>query len=166
MKISLKAVDTSCLSDYILLEKSEGLPYWMSTTRPRTAGEQAPSTLFWKYICLDDDRIGAIWIEKGNATDSTASLGIFISHDENLGKGIGTTAIRIAVAQAQKEMRFTKVELNVRDTNVRAIACYEKCGFKETGRFMKNYLDEEVEVIIMERTETPDCHTFFAAESP
>ena len=151
MKISLETVDASCLFDYVLLEKSKSLPYWMSKTRPRTAGKKASPAPFWKYICLDNKRIGAIWIEKDNAADSAASLGIFISHDENLGKGIGTAAIKTAVAQAQKKMRFTKVELNVRDTNARAIACYKKCGFKETGRFMKNYLDEEVEVIIMER---------------
>ena len=151
MNISLETVDTSCLFDYVLLEKSEGLAYWMSKTRPRTAGKKTASALFWKYICLDNKRIGAIWIEKENTADSSASLGIFISHDENLGKGIGTAAIKAAVAQAQKEMLFAKVELNVRSTNARAIACYEKYGFKETGRFMKNYLDEEVEVIIMER---------------
>ena len=57
----------------------------------------------------------------------------------------------MAIIQAKNIMNFTKIELHVRATNIRAIRCYEKCDFQEIGRFTKNYLNENVEVIAMSR---------------
>lgn len=152
MDIYLNDVDRNDLSSYELLEKKSDLSYFMSRTRPYDYDKKSQSTLLWKYIVHNDVRIGALWLEKENEESAVAMLGIFIADNEKLCKGIGTRAIEIAVEQARDKMRASCVELHVRDGNARAIRCYEKCGFRETGRFVKEYLNENVTVIVMGRT--------------
>ena len=149
MDVSLVDVDKSCLSDYVALEKKNDLSYFMSRTRPYNYDEKNESTLLWKYICIRNMRIGALWIEKESEESTTATLGIFLSDEENSSKGIGTKAIEQAITQVKETMSLRKIELHVRDSNLRAIRCYEKCGFRETDRFHKEYMDENVCVIVM-----------------
>ena len=151
MAISLIDVDKFNLSDYIFLENKNDLSYYMSRTRPFNYDEKNQFTLFWKYIYIQNVPIGALWIEKETEDSQTATLGIFISDEVNLCKGLGTKAIELAITQAKEKINITKIELNVRDSNTRAIRCYEKCGFSESNRFIKNYLNEDVTVIVMSR---------------
>ena len=151
MCISLADINMNNLSEYTDLEKKNDLSYFMSRTRPNNYEFKSHATLFWKYIFWENIAIGALWIEKDNEESTVSALGIFISDGGNQCKGIGSAAIEMAISQANEKMNFTHVELNVRDTNIRAIRCYEKCGFKEISRFNKDYLNEIVEVIVMRR---------------
>ena len=151
MSLSLIDVNIHNLSDYIILEKKDDLSYFMSRTRPYNYEIKSKSTLLWKYIDFQNKRIGALWIEKEKEDSIIATLGIFIADTENQCKGIGSAAIEIAIAQAKEKTHFSQIELHVRDTNIRAIRCYEKCGFREISRFNKDYLNENVVVIIMRR---------------
>lgn len=149
MNISLIDVDKSNLSDYVSLEKKNDLSYYMSRTRPYNYDDKVQSTLFCKYICIKNTRIGALWLEKEIENTTTATLGVFISDNESLCKGIGTKAIELAIIKAKEKMKLTKVELHVREDNTRAFRCYEKCGFRESNRYVKEYLNENVCVIVM-----------------
>jgi len=151
MCVSFIDVDINNLADYIVLEQKNDLSYYMSRTRPYHYSEKTQSTLFWKYIALQNMPIGALWIEKEVENTPIATLGIFIADENSFGKGIGSSAIGLAILQAYKKMNFTKINLNVRGSNKRAIRCYEKCGFKETDKFTKYYLGEDVECIVMQR---------------
>ena len=49
------------------------------------------------------------------------------------GRGIGTAATRLALGHAFETLGLHRVELRVVTFNVRAIACYERCGFVREG---------------------------------
>ena len=61
----------------------------------------------------------------------TANLGIMIG--EYQGEGYGTEAIKLLIKYAFEELNVHRVELDVAEDNIRAIKCYQKCGFKQCG---------------------------------
>ncbi len=81
-------------------------------------------------ICFDSVKIGAVWIEKIDLIKKTAWIGIFIGDSAYWGKGIGSQAISQVLNIAFEKMNLDYIWLNVRETNKRAIRCYEKVGFK------------------------------------
>jgi len=60
-------------------------------------------------------------------------LGIVV-HPGRTGRGVGTALMEHLLRWARAQPALRKVELNVRATNARAIALYEKHGFVEEGR--------------------------------
>jgi len=69
---------------------------------------------------------------------------IVIGEKKYWGKGIGSRAINILIRKAKKN-RISKIYLEVRPTNIRAILAYEQCRFKKvkTAKHPKNkYLPE------------------------
>jgi len=58
-----------------------------------------------------------------------AKLGIYIAEPEYRGRGIGEKTIRHLINAAFKDLGLSRVYLNVRKNNERAINCYKKCGF-------------------------------------
>ncbi|MBR5521060.1 MAG: GNAT family N-acetyltransferase [Oscillospiraceae bacterium] len=93
--------------------------------------------LKWSYMFYGGKIIGAIWLEKEHTCLRTAQLGIFIADKEMRNKGIGTKAIIRFICENKKAMKLTEVTLNVRTDNIRAIRCYEKCGFECEQKFKK-----------------------------
>lgn len=49
------------------------------------------------------------------------------------GHGVGTVATRTIVRHAFEVMGLHRVDLRVLETNIRAIRCYERCGFVHEG---------------------------------
>ena len=96
--------------------------------------------LRWYHIKVEDEYIGAIWLEKA-LSDDFAVLGIFIADKEFRNKGIGTKAIEQIIKNDLTYMHTNKILLRVRAENERAIKCYSKIGFKETRRYEKNGLN-------------------------
>ena len=85
-------------------------------------------------ITVKDKPIGTIGFHKISLTDRNASLGIGIGEKSYWGKGYGTEAITLILRYAFNTLNLRKICLSVFAFNERAIACYEKCGFKEEGR--------------------------------
>jgi aminoglycoside 6'-N-acetyltransferase len=54
----------------------------------------------------------------------------FIGETELLGKGFGTSMVKMLVGMIKKEERADVVVLDPEMSNLRAIRCYEKAGFK------------------------------------
>lgn len=71
-------------------------------------------------------------------------LGIFISGEQYRSKGIGSDAIKEAIRISRQRIYFNKVRLNVRKSNLRAIQCYEKCGFNISGEGRKITLEGNI----------------------
>ena len=88
-------------------------------------------------IKFNDQIIGAAWLE--NITQNDATMGIYIALANYRGKGIGSEVIKILIGMAFKEINLKKLYLNVRENNINAIRCYEKCGFKITKTYPKTY---------------------------
>jgi len=66
-------------------------------------------------------------------TGTTASFGITIGDKNYWGKGYGTSAVREALRRGFREMGLRRIQLHVRADNLRAIRCYETCGFQHEG---------------------------------
>ena len=62
-------------------------------------------------------------------------LGIGIGERAYWGKGYGSEALTLLLQYAFRELNFHRVQLTVVDYNKRAIAVYEKLGFKHEGVF-------------------------------
>jgi RimJ/RimL family protein N-acetyltransferase len=87
----------------------------------------------WYVIVADGLDAGCVWVENKKNHRNIGILGIVIGSEAALGRGIGRSAIALAVQQAREVMGYDVIRLHVRQTNARAIACYERCGFLVTG---------------------------------
>ena len=86
-------------------------------------------------VTIDENKmIGTIGLEQINWINRTAVLGVFIGDKEYLSKGYGTEAIRLILDFGFNYLNLHSIKLNVMSFNERALKCYKKCGFKETGR--------------------------------
>src|ERR1043166_4782278 len=71
------------------------------------------------------------WLDE---TDPNA-IGIdqFLADAENLGKGMGTEMVRQFAKLLFQDSAVTKIQTDPAPTNLRAIRCYEKAGFRRVG---------------------------------
>ena len=57
----------------------------------------------------------------------------FLASAEQLGRGLGTAMVRAFVARLFADPAVTRVQVDPRPDNARAIRCYEKAGFRRVG---------------------------------
>jgi RimJ/RimL family protein N-acetyltransferase len=85
-------------------------------------------------VLKDGDRhIGNVGLHHLNLVDRHAELGIAIGEKEHWQKGHGTEAIRLMVDYGFSTLNLHRIYLCVHDNNPRAIAAYEKVGFRREG---------------------------------
>jgi len=106
--------------------------------------------LVWSVILEDGVDMGVIWLERSVQPDK-AVLGILLADTDHFGHGIGGEAIHLAVEQLERTTDTVAVTLNVRESNGRAIACYEKCGFRVVASGEKCKPGAEFKYVTMER---------------
>jgi RimJ/RimL family protein N-acetyltransferase len=82
--------------------------------------------------------IGAINFHAINWLNRSTELGIVIGDKSYWGRGYGTDAMRVMMRLAFDKMNLHRLWLRVYDYNQRAIASYEKCGFKREGVLRKD----------------------------
>ena len=93
----------------------------------------------FSIITLDEDKlIGTVGLERREHLHRTATLGIFIGDKDYLSKGYGTEAIRLLLDYGFNYMNLHSIKLQLLSFNERALKCYKKCGFRETGRIREN----------------------------
>lgn len=63
-----------------------------------------------------------------------ARLGILLGRCDTWGRGVGTTATRLALHFLFERKGCRRVELDTAEFNVRAQACFRKCGFEPIPR--------------------------------
>ena len=88
---------------------------------------------------VDRRYIGAISFNVIDWRNRSAGLGIVIGDKSLWGKGYGTDAMRVLMRLAFDKMNLHRLWLHVHDFNPRAIASYEKCGFKREGVLRQNH---------------------------
>ena len=81
-------------------------------------------------ICIDKKVIGHISLVKRK--NNWYETQIIIGEKKYWDKGYGAKAIKILISKA-KRLSISKIFLEVRPTNLRAIKAYEKCGFVSSG---------------------------------
>ncbi|MHB1394304.1 MAG: GNAT family N-acetyltransferase [Clostridia bacterium] len=94
------------------------------------------------FVIADRDTeeyIGQIGLIDINWKNRVAVLGIVIGSEVNRNKGYGTEAIKVLEEFTFNTLNLNKLELQLRDYNLRGYSCYLKCGFKEEGRKRQNF---------------------------
>ena len=97
----------------------------------------SPEATFAIVTIENDKMIGTVGLENVNSINRTATLGIFIGDKDYRDKGYGTEAIRLILEYGFNYMNLNNIKLDLMAFNIRALKCYEKCGFKEYGRRRK-----------------------------
>jgi RimJ/RimL family protein N-acetyltransferase len=67
--------------------------------------------------------------------NQVATLFIGLGSENERGKGYGTETMRLLLKYGFENLNFHRIQLNVLEFNDKAIALYEKCGFKKEGIF-------------------------------
>lgn len=94
---------------------------------------------------LDGIHIGTCSLYNNDST--RVQLGIRIGDKSYWDKGYGTEVINLLVSYAFASLGVERVWLKVLPQNIRAIRCYEKCGFAYCGRLALDGYD----FVMMER---------------
>lgn len=125
---------------------------WMNETVARSFGQyplvvSSKSDLNWLFeppshmqryaiVLLDDDiMIGSISIHNIDHLNRNEFLGIFIGEEDYRSKGYGDESIRLILDYGFNTLNLHNIMLSVSTDNVGGIACYEKVGFREVGRW-------------------------------
>ena len=104
---------------------AEGAEAWVNTLANERYG----------WVIEDKGQlVGSIRLHSVNPMDRRAAMSIGILATESLGKGVGTTAMRLVATQAFGPMGLNRLSVRVLDFNTRAIAAYKKVGFQVEGR--------------------------------
>lgn len=159
MAISLRQFKTEDLAVYEHWCAEIDANQYMSRFCPRAFNgrDVTDTSLYeWYVIMVDGEDVGTVWLERNGLYDTVVTLGILIGKRVLLGTGIGREAIPLAIEQARKTLFFESVQLNVRRTNARAIACYKHCGFQVVDQRSKVGTDgEKIEYLKMQLSFSP-----------
>lgn len=85
-----------------------------------------------------DELIGNILLKNIKEINRAATLGIFIGNKNYWNNAYGTEAINLILDYGFNYMNLHSIKLELMSFNERALKCYKKCGFKETGRRREN----------------------------
>ncbi len=100
------------------------------------------SDSFFGMISEDEGEIiGHLFFQ--NLGNSKYKLGLIIVDSSKRGKGYGEKMLKCALSFAESELDAKTVTLSVFDSNISALNCYKKLGFKETGKFVEYILGGE-----------------------
>jgi RimJ/RimL family protein N-acetyltransferase len=95
--------------------------------------KQDPASVLWSIESEDGRLVGDVGLGLIDKTHRRAEVGIFIGDKTLWGRGLGTHAISRVLRYAFDELGLRRVQLYVDEDNLRAIRCYEKCGFVREG---------------------------------
>ena len=84
--------------------------------------------------------VGSVYFRDIDRDNKKCEYGIFIGDESCRGKGIGSTAAKLALDYAFSEMGMNRVFLRVFAKNPRAIKSYENAGFKYEGKFREDVI--------------------------
>jgi RimJ/RimL family protein N-acetyltransferase len=119
--------------------RTASLDRYASRLRPRAPGacrHDPAHGLLWYVIVADGADVGTVWLEPGEAPDECV-LGVFLGDPALFGRGIGASAIGLALDECRAGGGPDIVTLHVRCDNARAVACYTKLGFTVTADGVK-----------------------------
>ncbi|NLN17995.1 MAG: GNAT family N-acetyltransferase [Firmicutes bacterium] len=107
--------------------------------------------LHYVIVSLHDDRpIGDIQLDHITWRSGDGELRIRIGERHLWDQGFGTDAVITLLRYAFLNMRLSCIYLRVFASNLRAIRCYEKAGFRKEGRLMRRTAEgQERETFLM-----------------
>jgi hypothetical protein len=88
---------------------------------------------FGWVICKKGRIIGEIILDNFDFETCSAELSIGLFLKSDVGLGTGRIAVCLVLDYAFRVLHLEKITLNVSTSNVRAIRCYQACGFRMTS---------------------------------
>ncbi|MFX1316140.1 MAG: GNAT family N-acetyltransferase [Promethearchaeota archaeon] len=103
---------------------------WFNTIKDRE------NNIYLSILLLEenDKLIGNCGIHNIDCKNRCAFCGIAIGEKEYQNQGLGTETMKLLVEYGFNTLNLNRLELSVKDNNIRAIKCYKKVGFIEEGR--------------------------------
>ena len=98
-----------------------------------SANSSSAEALFGIFAKPENVHIGNVSLGGIDLINRNASIGIAIGEKDYLGRGIGRETVKLILKYAFYTVGLNMVFLNVFADNARAIASYERCGFKRRG---------------------------------
>ena len=127
---------TGFLSRWRYPASPDALDGWL---RARCTSPMRLDAELWFAIDTKDGRhIGNTDLMDVSAENRCATLGIMIGDKAYWSKGYGTDAMRTLLRFGFEEMNLHRIQLTVDARNLRAQACYRKCGFVEEARLRQH----------------------------
>ncbi len=96
------------------------------------AGLGGPGTIEW-IVEADGRLLGTARLHSFDGRGG-ARYAIGLLNPARLGQGLGTEATQLVLDHAFDALGLERVEVAVLQINVRAIQCYERCGFRHISR--------------------------------
>jgi diamine N-acetyltransferase len=87
----------------------------------------------FSIVTLDGKLIGNVGIHRINYTERNADVGIVLGEKDFWSRGYGTDALTVLLRYMFDELNMERVSLFADSRNGRALACYEKVGFRKEG---------------------------------
>ncbi len=128
-------------------------PYDIYNYMPFDEGVKSNSPLLKEenkdnYICFWEEETLTAYINIYKR-DNEVFLGIGLSPDY-CGRGLGKAYLRQGIEKAKSSYPDSEIWVQVRSWNIRAIKCYEACGFKEKyKKSIKDRFGNDEEFIFM-----------------
>jgi RimJ/RimL family protein N-acetyltransferase len=119
-------------------------PSLLDEIRWFTSLRQGKEGIVWTILYKNEVVGNCRLFDFKESREKSCELGIMIDK-KYWGKGIGRNVCRLLIHFAKEQLKFDKVVLTVKQTNVRAISLYKKLGF-ETVEMKKNHLFMELKI--------------------
>lgn len=102
-------------------------------------------------ILADGQHVGNVVLDMIDRRASKAHLHIYVGEHTARGRGVGRTAVKLAVDVAFDDLAVDKVWLTVHARNARAIAAYQAVGFVTEGVHREEFVlgDERIDELYM-----------------
>jgi len=117
----------------ISAEDSARIISWLADEEIRSLNPGVGHNLinFEFAIYAGDTHIG--YCNVHNMDSYSAEIGITIGRKDYWNKGYGSDAVKQLIELCFEKLGIKLVRLKVLSTNIRALRCYEKCGFTRCG---------------------------------
>ena len=100
-------------------------------------GLATPNKIQFAVESPDGEHIGNCTCYNIDVRHKEAELGILIGKREYWGKGYGLDAVQTMIRHISQELGIERVLLHTLEWNIRARECFERCGFIECGRIVR-----------------------------
>ena len=140
------AVDTAGLLDLFAIWRLQHACFRHDSYDLFTLFNMTVSPKMIRLKAVANDQLVGFVAGEINGEESTGWIVTLGAHPRMQGRGIGT-ALLLA---AERAMNSKRVRLTVRRSNARAVALYERCGYKWVNTYRRYYHDGE-DGLVMEK---------------
>ena len=132
-------------------EIAENIGLRSSPTLERTREWIAKGSADAQAIFHDGRHVGNVVLDQFDTHLQTARISIYIGEPCARGHGVAAAALRLALARGVGHHKLHRIWLTVHERNARAIALYEKLGFRREGVLRDDFIlrGERVNAILM-----------------